>query len=115
MGLYYNGSLVMGGKGFAFAKACCRCGVFCYCYSRFINYGSQLVEQRRVCYRNPYWDGSKYVYPDGPGPCFPNKPEPGCTVSERTCSCPGGGNPYNWTIIDNLSPEEHCTTVSPPP
>lgn len=118
MALYtYNGTLI---SGLTATRNCCCSSYTCYCYKRFTNYGSTLVERKRVCFRSAYWDGSKWVFPDGQ-PCDPTKPAPDCTVNYvgiyvSLCSCPGGGmNPYRWDIIGSPADYAACTTISPPP
>ncbi|CAB4169271.1 hypothetical protein UFOVP898_57 [uncultured Caudovirales phage] len=114
--LTYNGKLI---SGLTQNRNCC-CATFnCYCYTRFTNYGSTLVERRRVCYRAPYFNGAVWVFPDGQ-PCVPTNPG-GCTVTYiggivNVCSCPGAGmNPFRWDFVSTLSQWTACTTIAPPP
>ena len=118
MGFINTGGFLMRGGGFAFSRKCCCSGFHCYCYVRYINYGSTLVERRIVCYREPVWDGSKWVFPDGQ-PCWPTTPT-GCSVNYLGlgvdfCSCSGGGNPFGWYTIASEEARASCTTISPAP
>jgi hypothetical protein len=120
MGFINTGGFLMGKNGLAFSKNCCCQALNCYCYTRYTNYGSTLVERRIVCYRAAVWNGSAWVFPDGQ-PCSPTKPSPACTVNftgiiVKLCSCPGGGmNPFSWNIIETPAQRASCTTVSPAP
>jgi len=113
----YNGTLM---SGLTASKNCCCSAYSCYCYTRYTNYGSTLVERKRVCYRAAIFNGSVFVYPDGQ-PCSPIKPAPDCTVNfvgggVTFCSCPGGGlNPFRWDFIGSRAQWNACTTISPPP
>lgn len=118
MALYtYNGTLI---AGLTADQNCCCKSYRCFCYKRFTDYGSTLVERSRVCFQEPFWNGSQWVFPDGQ-PCDPTKPAPDCTVDYVgiyvvLCSCPGGGlNPYRWDLIDTQAEWDDCTTISPPP
>ena len=112
----FNGTLI---AGLTADADCCCTAYTCYCYTRYTNYGSTLVERSRVCYRAPVWNGSAWVFPDGQ-PCLPTNPG-GCTLDYVgivvvNCSCPGGGmNPFSWSIIGSPAQWASCTTVSPPP
>jgi len=110
----YNGTLM---SGLTASKNCCCSAYNCYCYTRFTNYGSTLVERRRVCYKVPFYNGSAWVFPDGQ-PCWPTTPT-GCTVNYvgivvSLCSCPGM-NPSRYDIVGSRSQWNACTTISPPP
>ena len=118
MPLYtYNGTLI---SGLTADPDCCCSAYNCYCYTRVTDYGATLVERKRVCFRAPYWDGSKFVFPDGQ-PCDPTKPSPDCTLNYIgirvvLCSCPGGGmNPFRWEFIGSPTDWNNCSTIAPPP
>lgn len=117
MALYtFNGTLI---SGLTADKNCCCSAYNCYCYTRYTNYGSTLVERKRVCYKVPFYNGSAWVFPDGQ-PCVPVNPG-FCSISYSgivvtLCSCPGGGaNPYRWDIVGSSAQWAACTTISPPP
>lgn len=125
MGLIYTGGFLQGKKGFAFSKNCCCKKVNCYCYQHLNFYGSQIVERKVVCFKEPYFDNGsgKWIFEDGQ-PCVP-PPSNQCSVTYdglivQLCSCPVSGSmtgeSYRWEMIANhATSSTSCTTIAPPP